>query len=65
MSQGAYGLVNLSTGYSTADGLWQAQLYAKNVTDKGYFISIAANGVAPFGLVGAPRTFGIQVTRYW
>jgi iron complex outermembrane recepter protein len=65
MSQGAYGLVNLFTGYNTADGLWQTQLYAKNVADKGYFISIAANGVAPFGLVGAPRTFGIQVTRYW
>jgi len=65
MSQGAYGLLNLFAGYNTADGLWQAQLYAKNVTDKGYFISIAANGVAPFGLVGAPRTFGIQVTRYW
>jgi hypothetical protein len=35
------------------------------VADKGYFISIAANGVAPFALVGAPRTFGIQVTRHW
>jgi iron complex outermembrane receptor protein len=65
LSQGAYGLVNLFAGYNTSNGLWQVQLYAKNLTDKGYFVTIAANGVAPYGLVGAPRTFGIQVTRDW
>jgi iron complex outermembrane recepter protein len=62
-SQAPYGLVNLFAGYNTADGLWQTQLWAKNVTNKGYLITTAANGAAPSGLSGAPRTFGLRVTR--
>lgn len=56
-------LVNLFAGYNTADGLWQTQLWAKNVANKGYLITTAANGAAPSGLSGAPRTFGLRVTR--
>jgi iron complex outermembrane receptor protein len=62
-SQGPYGLVNLFAGYNTADGLWQGQLWAKNVANKGYLITTAANGAAPSGLSGAPRTFGLRLTR--
>jgi iron complex outermembrane recepter protein len=62
-SQGAYGLFNAFIGYNSADRLWQTQLWGKNLADKGYFITTAANGNAPSGLIGAPRTFGISVTR--
>jgi len=63
MSQGSYGLINAFFGYNTADGLWQTQIWGKNLADKGYFITTAANGNAPSGLIAAPRTFGISVTR--
>jgi iron complex outermembrane receptor protein len=50
-------------GYNTADGRWQVQLYGKNLTDKSYVISAVGEGVAPSGLVGAPRTYGARITR--
>jgi iron complex outermembrane recepter protein len=62
-SQGAYSLVNAFVGYNTADRLWQAQIWAKNLANRGYFITTAANGNGPSGLIGAPRTFGISLTR--
>jgi iron complex outermembrane recepter protein len=62
-SQAPYGLVNAFVGYNSADGLWQTQLWGKNLADKGYFITTSAGGNAPSGLVGAPRTFGISLTR--
>jgi iron complex outermembrane receptor protein len=63
-SQGAYGLLNLDTGYKWDDG-WQAQLWGKNVTNKEYLFGAAANGLVPTGEVGAPRTYGIRVTKNW
>jgi iron complex outermembrane recepter protein len=65
MSQGAYALTNLFAGFNTPDGTWQAQLYVKNVADKGYFLTIAAAGVPVDGQSGPPRTFGVQVSRHW
>jgi iron complex outermembrane receptor protein len=62
-SQGPYGLVNAFVGYNTANGLWRVQLWGKNLTDKSYVISAVANGLGPSGLVGAPRTFGVRLTR--
>jgi iron complex outermembrane receptor protein len=62
-SQAPYGLVNLFVGYNRAGGSWQAQLYAKNVANKGYFITTAAVSLAPAGLTGAPRTFGARITK--
>jgi iron complex outermembrane receptor protein len=62
-SQGAYALVNAFIGYDTADHLWQTQLWGKNLANKGYFITTAANGNAPSGLIAAPRTFGVSLTR--
>lgn len=60
-SQAPYGLVNAFAGYNT-NGNWQVQLYGKNLANKGYYITTAANGLVPGGFVGAPRTFGIRVS---
>ena len=65
MSQGAYGVSNLFAGFDTTDGAWQAQLYVKNVADKGYFLTIVAAGIPVDGESGQPRTFGVQVSRHW
>jgi iron complex outermembrane receptor protein len=63
-SQGPYGLVNSFVGYTTADDHWTVELYGKNLTNKQYFITMAANGGAILaGLAGAPRTYGVSA-RY-
>jgi iron complex outermembrane receptor protein len=61
MSQQPYGLINLFLGYDTGSGHWQAQMFVKNLADKGY-INGAQGNVVPTGLVGAPRTFGVRMT---
>jgi iron complex outermembrane receptor protein len=62
MSQKPYDLVNLSFGY-ISDSRWDFRVIAKNVADTHYLISIAANGVAPAGLPGDPRTVVLQVSK--
>jgi iron complex outermembrane receptor protein len=64
-SQPAYHLINASLGFNTADKKWGFQLVGKNLTYSHYLITIAANGQAPAGLAGAPRTFAVQLTRNW
>src|ERR1700737_3662461 len=65
LSQKPYSLVNLGIGVNSADNLWRVELIAKNVADTHYLITIAANGLAPAGLAGAPRTIAFQVSRNW
>jgi hypothetical protein len=62
MSQSPYGLLNVFVGYDTGDGHWLAQIFVKNLADRG-FITGAQGNVVPTGLVGAPRTFGVRLTR--
>ena len=49
-------------GYNWVDN-WQGQLWVKNLTDKQYLFGAAANGLVPTGEAGAPRTFGIRITK--
>jgi iron complex outermembrane recepter protein len=63
MSQGPYGLLNLSVGYEDPEARWSARLIAKNVTDKEYLTTVAANGIVPAGLAGDPRTVILQLTK--
>ena len=54
-----YGLVNARLGFKTDDGLWDVSVWAKNLLNKDYFLSLsaAATGVVT-GQVGEPRTIG-------
>lgn len=63
--QRGYGLINASVGWTSADRGWSVQLIGKNLADEQYLITIAANGVVPAGLAGAPRTVALQVTKSW
>jgi iron complex outermembrane recepter protein len=65
MSQGSYGLVNLSLGYASLDSHWTGRLFVNNVTDKQYLVLVLANGVIPAGVAGAPRTVGITMAYKW
>ncbi|WP_374414877.1 TonB-dependent receptor [Novosphingobium colocasiae] len=55
----SFGLLNARVGLKTDDGLWDVSLWAKNLLDKDYFLSLsaAATGVVT-GQVGEPRTIG-------
>ncbi|BEV01040.1 TonB-dependent receptor [Novosphingobium olei] len=54
-----YGLLNGRIGFKTADGLWDASIWARNLLDKNYYLSLSAatTGVVT-GQVGEPRTIG-------
>lgn len=58
----AYDLLNLRLGFRTDDGLFDIQLWGRNVTDETYFLSrAAANTGAITGTLGDPRTYGITL----
>lgn len=51
----AYDLLNLRFGFRTEDGLFDIQLWGRNVTDESYFLSrAAANTGAITGTLGNP-----------
>ena len=61
-----YGLINARLGVRSESGLWDVALWAKNLLDKDYYLSLspAATGVVT-GQVGEPRTFGATLrTRF-
>ena len=62
-SQAPYALLNLSVGVDSSDGKWSAQVAVKNVTDKGYLITVAGNGAVPSGYAGSPRTAFVRLSR--
>ncbi|KPH68328.1 TonB-dependent receptor [Novosphingobium aerophilum] len=54
-----FGLVNGRIGVKTDDGLWDFSIWAKNLFDKDYFVSLgAANTGVVTAQLGEPRTFG-------
>ena len=55
-----FALVNGAIGYSAPGGHYQLELWARNLADKQYFYNIAP-GTTVQGVVGAPRTFGVQL----
>jgi iron complex outermembrane receptor protein len=62
LSQGAYGLLNSSLGYDSQDGHWQAVVYGQNLTNRQYITSTGTFSVVAAGKVGAPRTYGVNVS---
>ena len=61
-----YGLINARLGVRAESGLWDLAIWAKNLLDKDYYLSLspAATGVVT-GQVGEPRTFGATLrTRF-
>jgi iron complex outermembrane receptor protein len=66
VAQGAYGLGDLYVDYKRDNG-WSASVYVKNVTDKLYAVletsSSLFDGGFTAGALGAPRTFGVSVSK--
>lgn len=64
LQQESYALFGGHIAFETADGRWNASVWAKNLTNKLYFTS-RIDVLAGFGLdynhIGSPRTFGVSV----
>lgn len=64
LEQGAYALLGGRIDWQSANGRWNASVWAKNLTNKFYFTS-RVDLLSGFGLdynhVAAPRTFGVTV----
>jgi len=62
VSQKAYGLASAFVGYDS-DSKWGVHFFLKNLTDTHYLIFIATPTVVPAGVVAAPRTYGVQLSK--
>lgn len=62
-TQGAFGLLNASLDYVSADDRWSASAYVRNATDRRHVVNsslIPTTQVRTVGL-GEPRTFGARL----
>ena len=64
--QDGYALWGGRLGFISASGDWEAALWGKNLTGEDYF-SFGLDLAGDFGfyqmIAGAPRTYGIELTR--
>ena len=61
--QPSYGLLDASATYTLPGGKVSLGLWARNITDEDYYVSLAAQsnpGGGVTGVVGAPRTYGVK-----
>ena len=69
LSQGGYGLLNVTAALQSTDGNWRLSVFANNATDKRYWSNMQfGTGLAvPYtnGMIGEPRTYGIRIERYF
>ena len=57
-----YGLLTARIGLRRQDGRWDASVWAKNLTDEDYFITLSpANTGLVTGVVGEPRYVGLTL----
>ncbi len=66
--QPALNLVDARASFTTDDKQWEIALYGKNLTDKLYYATILESAVEigrPFGILAAPRTWGVQLAYHF
>jgi hypothetical protein len=64
LAEPARTIVNLSQTWEATDGKTEITLWAKNIGNRYYDVSINfIPPTGPVGIPGAPRTFGARVTR--
>ncbi len=63
LMQSAYGLLNARFGWE--DARWRVALYGNNLLDQAYYSAMTPLGGpgSDHGTPGAPRTYGVEVTR--
>ena len=66
--QPGFPLVNVRLTWSSRDRKWEAMLFADNLFDREYLIdagNVGANFGLPTFIRGAPRIYGVNLTRRW
>ena len=63
LRQDAYGLINASLGLQTLRGGLGVKLWGKNLTNKDYAVTLAAQSQGDYVQYGAPRTYGFTVSK--
>ena len=66
LEQDSYALLGGRMDYETADGLWTASVWGRNLTNKTYFTSrldLLGSYGFDYNHLGNPRTYGITVGR--
>jgi iron complex outermembrane receptor protein len=60
----AYGVLNGNIPWTTSDGRWEYSLWARNLTDKHYYLQTVGNGAVAYGTAlsyhADPRTYGVS-----
>jgi iron complex outermembrane recepter protein len=57
-----YGLANVHFGIRATDGRYDIQLWARNVTNKTYYLTLSADNFGAIrGTLGDPRTYGVTL----
>ncbi|WP_241127041.1 TonB-dependent receptor [Novosphingobium terrae] len=57
-----YGLANLHFGIRALDGRYDVQLWARNITNKTYYLTLSADNFGAIrGNLGDPRTYGVTL----
>ncbi len=68
LRQAGYGVVNLRTGWRSAQGRWEVTAYATNLLNEKFLID-AGNTGGSFGIptfiAGHPRRLGVQASLQW
>lgn len=58
-----FGLLNLGVNWTSPEDKWEIGIWADNVLDEEYRARINANPYAVGSDAGAPRTYGLDITR--
>lgn len=61
----AFGLFDAYISWDSQDALWGVKLWGKNLANEVYSLNSFGSQGAFAGVLGAPRTFGVTLTRYF
>jgi iron complex outermembrane recepter protein len=57
-------LVNGSIGWNSQNGIWELELWGKNLTGQQYYSFVSESALANYYSAAPPRTFGVTVTAH-
>ena len=60
--QDSYSLVNARLAYHSADERWNIAVWGNNLTDEEYYDEVVSFATAVRATVGAPRTYGVDIS---
>ena len=61
----SYGLLNARVAYVAGSGKWSVGVWGRNLADEEYFDEVVSFATAVRATVGAPRTYGVDLTFHF